>query len=159
MSDLFSGSELIKIAIGIERSGIAFYDVMTKSADNAATRDVFEYLVTMEREHLEIFQDMLADAEKYEISGSSVEECAPYIQALVDSAVFTDEMVISEMATEADSDSKALELAIGAEKDSLLFYYEMKDMASSSAKAALNEIIAEEKSHLRQLSELKRNLL
>ena len=38
MSISFSGSELINIAIGIERRGIAFYDTMTKSTKNAATR-------------------------------------------------------------------------------------------------------------------------
>ena len=38
MSISFSGSELVNIAIGIERRGIAFYDIMTKSTKNAATR-------------------------------------------------------------------------------------------------------------------------
>ena len=158
MSITFSGSELINIAIGIERRGIAFYDIMTKSTENAAARDVFQYLADMERQHIQIFQGMLDEANKYQPSETYTGEYAAYLQALVDNAVFTDDMVTSEMATQADSDIAAIELAITAEKDSILFYYEMKDIMPQRAQPTVNKIIAEEKSHLKQLSELKRNL-
>ncbi len=158
MSISFSGSELINIAIGIERLGIAFYDIMTKSTENAATRDTFQYLADMERQHIQIFQDMLREADKYQPSETYTGEHNAYLQALVDSAVFTDEMVTSEMATQADSDIEAIELAIGAEKDSILFYYEMKDIMPRRALSTVNKIVAEEKSHLRQLSELGKKL-
>ena len=156
MSISFSTIELINIAIGIERMGIVFYDVMTKSTENVATRDAFQYLASMEREHIQIFQGMLAEADKYQIPETYTEEYASYLQALVDSAVFSDDMVTSEMATQADSDIKALELAIGAEKDSILFYYGMKEIMPQRAQPMVNSIITEEKSHLRQLTELKR---
>ena len=158
MSISFSGSELINIAIGIERRRIAFYDIMAKSSENAATRDVFQYLANMERAHIQIFQSMLTEADKYQISETYAGEYATYLQALVDSVVFTDDMVTSEMATQADSDIEALELAIGAEKDSILFYYEMKDIMPKRVQPTVDKIITEEKSHLRQLSELKKNL-
>ena len=62
------------------------------------------------------------------------------------------------MATEADSDIKAVELGISAEKDSILFYYGMKDLMPEPVQKTVDNIIAEEKSHLRQLSELKKKL-
>ena len=67
-------------------------------------------------------------------------------------------MVTSEMATRADSDIGAIELAISAEKDSILFYYEMKGAIPQRAQPTVNKIITEEKLHLRQLSELKKKL-
>ena len=158
MSITFSGSELINIAIGIEKRGIAFYDIMAKSTDNAIARDVFQHLVNMEREHIQIFQGMLDKADEYQLSETSTGEYTDYFQSLVDSAVFTDDMITSEMATQADSDIKALELAIDAEKDSILFYYEMRDIMPQRAHPAINKIIVEEKTHLRQLSELKKKL-
>jgi len=154
----FSGSELINIAIGIERRGIAFYDIMVRSTQNATARDVFQYLADMERQHIRVFQDMLGEADKYQMPETQAGEYAAYLQALVDSSVFTDDMVTSEMATQASSDIEAMELAIGAEKDSILFYYEMRDIMPQRARPTVNKIIAEEKSHLRQLSELKRKL-
>ncbi|MFC1983088.1 ferritin family protein [Chloroflexota bacterium] len=159
MSISFSGSELINIAIGVERRGIAFYDIMTRSTENAITRDIFQYLADMEREHIQIFQGMLAEVDKYQIPETYAQEYASYLQALVDNAVFTDDMVTSEMATKAESDIEALELAIGAEKDSILFYYEIKEIMPQRAQATINKIITEEKSHLRQLSGLKKNLI
>ncbi|MBT9149387.1 MAG: ferritin-like domain-containing protein [Dehalococcoidia bacterium] len=158
MSISFSGSELVNIAIGIERRGIAFYDVMAKSTKNAVAGDAFRYLGDMERQHVKIFQNMLAEADKYQPSETYPGEYAAYLEALVSSAVFTDEMLASEMATQSDSDIKALQLAIAAEKDSILFYYEMRDIMSPRAQPAVNRIIAEEKLHLRQLSETKKRL-
>lgn len=158
MSISFSGSELINIAIGIERRGIAFYEVMARSTKNTVARDVFQYLADMERHHVRIFQDMLGEADKYQLPETRAGEYTAYLQALVDSAVFTDDMVTSEMATRAESGIETLELAINAEKDSILFYYEMKDIMPERAQPTVNKIIAEEKAHLRQLSELKRKL-
>lgn len=159
MSISLSGSELINVAIGIERRGIAFYDVMVKSTKNAAARAIFQHLVDMERQHIQIFQDMLSEAGKYQIPEVYTAEHAAYLQALADSAVFTDDLAISEMTTEANTDIEAIELAIGAEKDSILFYYEMKDMLPRRAHTMVNKIIAEEKSHIRQLSGLKKELM
>jgi rubrerythrin len=158
MSIAFSAGELIDIAIGIERRGITFYDVMAKSTDNEIARRVFEELVEMERGHIEIFQGMLDEADKYQLAENATAEYADYLQALVDSAVFTDDMITSEMATQAESDIRAVELGISAEKDSILFYYEMKDIMPPPALPMINRIIAEEKSHLRQLSEIKKRL-
>ena len=158
MSISFSTGELINIAIGIERRGIAFYDIMARSTEDTTARGVFQHLADMEREHIQIFQGMLGEANRYQIPRDYTEEYAAYFQALVDSAVFTDDMVASEMATQADSDIKAMELAIGAEKDSILFYYEMRDIMPRKAQPMIDRIIAEEKSHLSQLSELKKKL-
>ena len=158
MTITFSGSELINIAIGIERRGIAFYDTMAKSTENAKARDVFQYLADMERMHIHIFQSMLGEADKYQLRENYAGEYAAYFQALVDNAVFTDDSITSEMATQVGSDIEAMELAIGAEKDSILFYYEMKEIMPQPTQPAVSKIIAEEKSHLRELSELKKKL-
>ena len=158
MTITFSASELINIAIGIERRGIAFYDTMARSTENAEARDVFQYLADMERTHIHIFQGMLGETDKYQPQESYAGEYTAYLQALVDSAVFTDDSITSEMTTQLSSDIEAMELAIGAEKDSILFYYEMKEIMPQRAQPTVNKIITEEKSHLRELSELKKKL-
>jgi rubrerythrin len=159
MSIAFLGRELINIAIGIERSGITFYDIMAKSTDDAMARNAFQHLADMEREHIQIFQDMLDDAGRYQLAETTAEEHADYLQALIDSAVFTDDMITSAMATQADSDIKAVELGISAEKDSILFYYQMREVMPQPAHSIINRIIAEEKAHLQQLSEIKKRLI
>ncbi|MFC1934931.1 ferritin family protein [Chloroflexota bacterium] len=158
MSIALSGSELIEVAIGIEKRGIAFYDIMAKSTDNEAARHNFQHLVVMEREHIQIFQDMLAETDSWQATKSFGKEQAGYLQALIDRAVFTDDTATSEMAMCVDSDIQAMELGISAEKDSMLFYYQMRDIMPQQTHAMINKIIAEEKLHLAQLSELKKQL-
>jgi rubrerythrin len=158
MSIVFSSNELINAAINIERRGISFYDVMAKSTDNEEAKAVFEGLVSMEREHIRIFEGMLSEGYERQQPEESVQEYSGYLQALIDDAIFTDDAITSEMAMQADSDIKALELGISAEKDSILFYYEMRDLMPKKNTAVINGIIAEEKSHLQQLSEIKKKL-
>ena len=158
MSIPFYGNELINIAIGIERRGIAFYDVLARSTQNAKAREIFHYLVGMERDHILVFQGMLDEVDKHEVPEAYAGEYGAYLQALFDSAVFTDDAVTSELAAQSENDIAALELGINAEKDSILFYYEMREMMPKAARVKIDKIIAEEKQHLRQLSEFKKTL-
>ena len=158
MSVNFAPDELINVAIDIERRGISFYDVMAISTDDESARAVFQGLVDMEREHIEIFQDMLGEFDKHPSSEPISQEYADYLKSLIDTAVFTDDMITGEMATQADTDIKALELGISAEKDSILFYCEMRDIMPQRVLPALNRIINEEKTHLQQLTVTKKRL-
>ena len=158
MSVVFSGDELMNLAIGIERRGITFYDIMAKSTDDEMVRMVFEALVNMERQHITIFEDMLGEGSITSDLTEKGPEFTDYLRALIDDAAFTDDMITSEMATQADSDVKAIELAISAEKDSILFYYEMSELVPNKVLSVIKQIITEEKSHLRQLTEVKRRL-
>jgi rubrerythrin len=159
MSITFSGSELINIAISIERRGIAFYDVMAKSVENERLRDIFQYLVDMEHQHLHTFQDMLAETEELKLPEAFTGEHAAYLEALVDSAVFTDDDITSGTVTRVESDIEAVDAAIGLEKDSILFYCQMKDLAPLPVQKVLDTIIDEEKTHLRDLSQIKKQLI
>ena len=159
MSIELTGSAIINLAIDIERRGISFYDVMAKSADNEISRAVFDRLVKMEREHLEIFQGMLDEIDNSRDSAASSGDHSGYISALIDSAIFTDDLITGDMATQADTDIKAIELGISAEKDSLLFYFEIKDSLPQRITPLIDRIIAEEKTHLLQLSTVKRELV
>lgn len=158
MSIIFSPGELIKIAIGIERSGITFFDIMARTTDAEMAREIFERFVQMEREHLNTFQDMLAEIENDRPAETLTPEYSGYLQALIDDAVFTNDAVMSEAVSQADSDIKALEVGIGAEKDSILFYLALKDVMPQRTITTIDRIISEEKSHLQQLTAIKKEL-
>jgi rubrerythrin len=158
MSLTFSIDELLNIAIGIEIRGETFYDIMAKTTDNPLARATFQNLAAMEREHSRVFQKMRDESRSYPPTEAMTEEHADYLRALVDSAVFTDDMITSEMATQADSDVKAVELGISAERDSILFYEQIRDFLPKPALPTLDAVIDEEKTHLRQLAEVKKAL-
>ena len=158
MGVFFSGRELIDIAIGIERNGVSFYHSLAKSTENEIAKGIYEYLADEERKHIEVFQSMLGSMADYRPPETYTEEYDLYLKALIDSRVFTDDQIAYEMAQRVASDAEAIQMALGAEKDSILFYSELRDLVRRSDRELANKIIEEERSHLRQLSELKESL-
>jgi len=155
---IFTSSELIEVALGIERNGVAYYSSLGESATDTSLKDSYNHLADMEREHIKIFQNMLGSVGKYRptYAGETEEEYELYLKALVDSTVFIDDKVARQMAQRATSPAEAIQLALGAEKDSILFYSEMRDLVPEQDRPIIDKIISEEKSHIIQLSSLKR---
>jgi rubrerythrin len=158
MGLLISGSELVKIAVGIEKNGAAFYDSMTKSTGDERARDMYSELADKERMHVKIFQNMASQAGDYQPPETYTEEYDLYMKALVDSSVFINDEAAREMAQRVTSDIEALQIGINAEKDSILFYSEMRELVHQSDRKVIDHIIDEERSHLKQLSGLKKKL-
>ena len=157
MGIFISGAQLAQIAVGIEKNGAAFYDSLAKSAADVTARDIYEHLASKEREHIEIFQNMLNIVGDYQSPETYTEEYDLYLKALVETTVFSDEQVARQMAEKVASQAEAIQIGIGAEKDSILFYSEMRELVRRSDREIMDKIIEEEKSHLRQLSNLKKN--
>ena len=157
MGIFFSGSELVNIAIGIERSGAAFYDALVKSASNEPSRVIYEYLAVEEKKHIDIFKNMLGSLADYTPPETYTEEYDRYLKALIDSAVFRDDQSAREMAEKVSSEAEAIRIAISAEKDSILFYSSLRELVRRPDREAVDKIIEEERSHLRQLSDLMKD--
>jgi rubrerythrin len=158
MGVFFSGRELIDIAIGIERNGASFYHSVAESAESEVAKGVYQYLADEERKHIEVFQRMLGSVSDYRPPETYTEEYDLYLRALINSRVFTDDQTAYEMAQRVTGDAEAIQIALGAEKDSILFYSEMRDLVRRRDRKAVDKIIEEERSHLRQLSDLKNSL-
>ena len=184
MAIFFAGRELIDIAVGIERSGAAFYDYLAEStkkakpeimsshlagkeakgrtthsaSKEAKIRTMYSELAAREREHIQTFQNLLGPGGEYPNPDAYAEEYALYLNSLVDSAVFKNERSASEAAQKVASELEAVEIGIRAEKDSILFYSAIQDLIRRADANLIGGIIKEEKSHLAQLSDLKRIL-
>ena len=153
---MFSGSELVQVAINIERNGIAFYNTLAERAQDAQTRETFQGLARMEEEHEKTFQAMLESVGKYEPFEAYAEEHALYLRALANSAIFSDAGMAAEMARDTTGPAEVLQLGVSAEKDSILFYTEMRRVVKEPESTAIERIIKEEKSHLWQLLEMRK---
>ncbi len=158
MGVLLTGKEIIDIAVGIERSGAAFYDQLAQSTKKAKTKVMYSKLADREREHMKSFQSMLGPAGHYVNIDPYTEEYALYLKTLVDSAVFKNERSAREAAQKAASESGAVEIGIQAEKDSILFYSAIQGLVRRTDADLVGAIINEERSHLAQLSDLKARL-
>ena len=158
MSIVFTGSELIEIALDIERNGVAFYQALADKTQNKDTKAIYDYLANEERKHLNTFQGMLNAVGQYQPPQDYAAEYMLYLKSLVDNSVFSNISEAQQKAEKISSEIEAIDTGIQAEKDSILFYAEMQNFVRQPDQKIVLNIIDEEKAHLRQLSQLKQTL-
>lgn len=157
MSILFSASEVVTMAIEIEKNGMNFYNAMAAKSESDQAKELFTFLAAEEIKHKGTFQKMLDGLKKVELTANDQEEYNNYLGALTSSRVFNKNIDIDDFVQDLD-DLAALNIAIEAEKDSILFYYELLEQALAEDRADIERVIKEEKSHYAKLTKLKNDL-
>ncbi len=155
MSIIFSGSELLEVALGIEKNGAAFYQTLAEKSKDESTQAIYRHLAAEEIKHQKTFLSMLDEVGHYQPPQDYAEAYVFYLQSLVDSSVFTDVAQARQIAAKTSSQAEALDIGIRAEKDSILFYTEMKNLVKPADHQIITNIIDEEREHLNQLTRLK----
>ena len=158
MGNIFAGSEIVEIGIQIEKNGRDFYNILGKKTKNQKASEIFEYLAGEEEKHIKVFQEILNKTEKYGPSGLYADEYFAYMNALAGEYVFTKEDKGEEIAKTIKSDMEAVNMGIGFEKDSIIFYEGMKKAVPEYDLKIADELIMQEQDHLRILSDLKKSL-
>jgi rubrerythrin len=151
----FDAAQALEMAQQIEQNGEAYYTaVAAKQADRDVQR-LFEDLAAQERIHYQVFSQMLATvgpapvlpAEEYDQYGA-------YLQVALNNALFAGPDKALALAAMAKDKATALRGALGFEKDTLLFFYDLREMVAEKDRAAVTRIISEEKSHVRRLARM-----
>lgn len=157
MGNIFSPSEIIEIGIQIEKNGKAFYNEVIKNIQSEKLINVFKFLGEQENYHIQVFEKMLDQAEKYDKAESYEGEYMEYLKALAEEHVFTKSDQGNAAAKNIHSELEAVDLAIKFEKDSILFYEEMKKVVPAAGHNVINSIIEQEQDHVRRLSQMKKS--
>lgn len=158
MANLFTGSEVVEIGIQIEKNGRDFYRTLANQSKNERAVEIYKYLSIEEEKHIAVFEKILDGLEKYQQQESYPGEYIAYMDALAGEYVFTQSNKGAETAERVKSDREAVDLGIGFEKDSIIFYEGMQRLVSGKSHEALNVLIEQEQGHLRKLSDLKKRL-
>lgn len=158
MGNIFAGSELVQLGIQIEKNGRDFYHALTKFSQAVKAKEIFKYLSGEEEKHIVIFQRLLDSVEKYQPAQIYPEEYFAYMNALASEHIFTQKDKGKEIAASVKSDKEAVDMGIGFEKDSIIFYEGMKKVVPGYDLKVVEELILQEQSHLRQLTDLKKTI-
>ncbi len=152
MASFFHANEIAEAAVEIERKGQAFYIRVAAMVENEEVKKLFEHLAKEEAKHEVIFSNLKDRLGEVELPAWSTEaEYAEYVDALITShTLFNDELVTKYVENATDAES-AIHLAMSFEKDTLLFFMEMKELVPDSEKEAVQSCSDEERLHLRQL--------
>lgn len=158
MGNLFKGWELVKLGVQIEKNGRDFYTSLIPRLKDSQAAGTFKYLAGEEEKHIEVFQGISDKLEKSGQTESYPGEYLDYMNVLAGECVFTKENKGEELAKKTHSDKEAVNMGIGFEKDSIVFYAGMKKAVPESDHKVIEELIEQEQNHLRQLSDLKKKL-
>jgi rubrerythrin len=154
MPTFFSLAEVLEMAITLEKKGRVYYENIASRTKDSEMRELFLFLAREEMRHEERFKAL---AEKVKASPESLpakwEEVRPYLQVITDSRFFAGEDKAIRKQESAEAVSEIFEYAIRFEKDTILFYQEIRGLVSVSDQKVVEEIIEEEKSHIRRLAD------
>jgi len=158
MTELFSSDEIVQMGIRIEENGRDFYNTLEKSARSEEVKVIFHFLGEEEERHIRVFQGLLSEVENYEPKEAYPDEYFDYLTALSRDYIFTKEKTGKRIAETIENDLDAVALGIDFEKDSILFYHEMKNLVWAKGRDIIDRLIEEERRHLQKLWELKAEL-
>ncbi len=151
---IFSVREVIEQAIQTEKTGNEFYTAMAKKFhENNELKKLFETLAAQEIKHEQVFTAL-----KNKIKDEAPEgwdEVALYLKAIVDSEFFLGKDKSLSAVRNVNSSAEAIKFALGFERETLLYYYGLRDMIQE--KKVIDEVIKEEKSHIVWLSALRKS--
>lgn len=158
MGNLFKASEIVEVGIQIEKNGRDFYSTLVGQSKDQKAKDMFNYLASEEEKHIGAFQKILDSLDQNKQTDSYPGEYLEYMNSLADKHVFAQKDKGVELAKNTKDDKEAIDLGIGFEKDSITFYEGVKKVVLQSDHKAIDGLIVQEQSHLKQLTELKEKL-
>jgi rubrerythrin len=158
----FNADEVFEMAEQIERNGAEFYREAAEKAGNEEIEQMLLGMAAMEDEHLRTFQEMrtqLSGKEKEETIYDPENEAALYLQTMADGRGFEGKIDQKTKLTGRESIEEILQIAINAEKVSILFYTGLREMVSAKAgRDKVQDIIREEVRHAAILKQQLANM-
>lgn len=158
MTRQFTGQEIIEIALRIEKNGEQLYRTLSEQAEYMNVKNAFNALANEEKTHIASFGRLRDIIGNFVPAEAYPGEYSLYLQALVEENVFAKQDIIVDLARKAVTITEALDLAILFEKESLIFLNGVRDSMEKEDMAVLQELIQQEKEHLKKLWEIKKTL-
>jgi rubrerythrin len=149
---LLTGDELVEIAIRLEQRGEAFYIGASETASSAGVRALFEDLAEQESLHRRAFQRMGRDVVELALSPDQWDQFQAYAGALLKQSLFDKPEGALSRGAETMDEGEALQAALEFEKETLLFFYELREAVRGPGQRVVERIVQEEKRHIQRLS-------
>ena len=159
MGVVFNAEEIFAVAIKIEENGAAFYRRAAELQKSSPHFGMLEALARMEDAHKKTFEEMkqtIPENFKAETSYDPFDEVTMYLGAMADAHGGEGSPNVAARLTGKESFSDIIDIALGLEKSSILYYLGLKDLVPERlGKEKIDAIIEEEKKHVVQLQRVK----
>ena len=156
---VFEATDVIEMSLELEKSGEVFYRSVASKAPTGAVSTLFNSLADAELQHYAAFEALSKTI--WNSPPMLPEEWTQYmlyLQSTIQSVFFQGSDKALALAEQVTDEKEALKMAMAFEKETLLFFYDLRDMVSESNRTVVGRIIQEEKTHLRELGETLQSL-
>jgi rubrerythrin len=146
----YSLDEIMEMAVQTEVLGQQFYTGMAEKfkKDDGLVK-LFTELAVKEKQHEKTFKGLRDTVAKSGTEPVQWEEVSNYMRAFVESEFFLGKGKSLPSLDHIRTVNDAVKFAIGFEKETLLYFIELRTIVKE--KEAIDEVINEEKSHVRWL--------
>lgn len=152
---LFTASEALEMAMEIEKNGEVFYSGAAERSDDPEVKALFEELAVQEQAHYRVFERMAGRLKAPPaLPAEEYDQYQAYLLVALDNALFAGPDRALALAEQAGDRETALRSAIGFEKDTMLFFYDLREMVGEPDQEPVSAVIGEERKHLRRLTAL-----
>jgi len=154
----YSGFEVVRAAMEVEKNGHRFYSTMAQRATTELARELFSWLAQDEVEHL---RRLKAIEIKFKDGAffDGEEELLPYLRRFADNEIFPSAERLEAVLRQADSERAAMGLAIAAEDSFAAYFAKAAEHAREpDGRAAFEWLAAEERRHAALLRERQARL-
>ena len=148
-------SSLLNMAAKVEHATAGFYFQISKNVTDEEAFLVLQKMATNELEHEDFFSDLRLTYEnriKTPIQATTWQSISKYASAVQDSRIFDFDFILNHVVTGSEETGDVIRMAIGFEKDSIVFYAGLANIIEDNEmNKLLKEIIREEFNHLSTL--------
>ncbi|SMB87398.1 Rubrerythrin [Desulfonispora thiosulfatigenes DSM 11270] len=152
---MFKAIEVLNFAVQVEKNGEIFYNTVAELSEDAKVKEIFTGLAKAEAQHIVDFTALMEGVSNVETPEAYEGEFEEYMKALVDSHVFIKNTDVKALAGKVSSPREAIDLAMSFEKDSILFFSELRRVVTDHNQNTIDDLINQEHAHIRTLARLR----
>lgn len=155
MSALVNVAEIVDIAIYMEQKGYEFYTESAKKFDNLKLVQLFHLLAQEELEHERIFKRMKEKIKTMAPREIKDKDNQASMKDYLKNFVFGINKSVKKKVGAIKTMEDALNVALGFERDSLVFYSTLKKYVDKKHAAIVENVVQEESRHVIMLTKFK----
>ena len=148
----FNADEVFEMGMDIEMNGEAYYRKAVELTEDPEIKKIFEDLMIAEKQHYDTFKKLrenLPAKDTTPLVSDPDDQEYLYLDALVKSRLFNSVREAEEVVSKTSGSIEALQGALVFEKDTILFFTEMKGRTREDlGKNEIDRLIAEEREHI-----------
>jgi len=158
MSDLLKPAEIIDFAITIEEMGYRFYVESLKNVKHPDIISFFQVMADEEFQHKNTFQRIKEDIGDYRPAESFPGEYRQYMTDFLQAHSLANRARLEEKIQAVKEPLDAIRTALDFERDSIVFFAQLKRMVKDHHRDLIEEIIQEEVTHIFKINRIAKNL-